>query len=105
MQEASVSALKYDARPPLGSTALKVDGKSCDTQVPPKHPGAPLPVGSCVPSSRDGTVPSPRFKAVGLSPFLPRECSSPGARVTPLLFCSHGHLPNVITRRNSIMAF
>ena len=38
MQEASVSALKYDARPPLGSTALKVDGKSCDTQVPPKHP-------------------------------------------------------------------
>lgn len=38
MQEATVSALKYDARPLLGSTALKVDGKSCDTQVSPKHP-------------------------------------------------------------------
>lgn len=37
MQEATVSALKYDARPPLGSTALKVDGKSCDTQVSRAH--------------------------------------------------------------------
>lgn len=76
-------------------------------QVPPKCPDAPPPGAVAVSQGgRDGAVPrSPRFKAVGLSPFLPCDCSSPGARVTPLLFCGHGHLPNVITRRKSIMTF
>lgn len=38
MQEATVNALRYNARPPLGCTALKEDGKSYGTQVAPKHP-------------------------------------------------------------------